>query len=108
MTTTQAPPGPGGGAAVTKEQLPYVDARKPRHTGAKLLGILVVWLAAYVVWKGEWTKALGLQDTTALQRKLNEARDWVQLEGAGQLVLRRRPRRHRRRARLGRRCSSRS
>jgi glycine betaine/proline transport system permease protein len=82
VTATQAPPGPGGGAAVIKEQLPYVDTRKPRHTGAKLLGILVVWLAAYVVWKGEWTKALGLQDTTPLQRKLNEARDWVQLEGA--------------------------
>ena len=32
-------------------------------------------------WQGQWTKALGLQDTTALQRKINEARDWVQLEG---------------------------
>ena len=27
------------------------------------------------------TKALGLQDTTALHQKLNDARDWVQLEG---------------------------
>jgi glycine betaine/proline transport system permease protein len=66
---------------VTKEQLPYVDARKPRHTGVKLLGILVVWVVAYVALQGKWTKALGLQDTTALHRKLNEARDWVQLEG---------------------------
>ena len=31
--------------------------------------------------QGQCTKALGLQDTTALQRKFNEARDWVQLEG---------------------------
>src|SRR4051812_38453015 len=28
------------------------------------------------------TKALGLQDTTALHQKLNDARDWVQLQGA--------------------------
>ena len=28
------------------------------------------------------TKALGLQDTTELHQKLNDARDWVQLEGA--------------------------
>ena len=28
------------------------------------------------------TKALGLQDTTPLHQKLNDARDWVQLEGA--------------------------
>ncbi len=27
------------------------------------------------------TRALGLQDTTGLHRSLNEARDWVQLEG---------------------------
>jgi glycine betaine/proline transport system permease protein len=69
-------------ASITKEQLPYVDPHKPRHTGVKLLGILIIWLAAYAVWQGQWTRALGLQDTTALQRKLNEARDWVQLEGA--------------------------
>jgi glycine betaine/proline transport system permease protein len=68
-------------ALITKEQLPYVDPRKPRRTGIKLLGILVFWLVSYVVWKGEWTKALPLQDTTALQRKLNDARDWIQLEG---------------------------
>jgi len=68
-------------AIATKEQLPYVDPRKPRRTGIKLLAILVVWLVAYEVWKGEWTKALPLQDTTALQRKINEARDWIQLEG---------------------------
>ena len=28
------------------------------------------------------TRALGLQDTTPLHQKLNDARDWVQLEGA--------------------------
>ena len=77
MTDTAVKPA----ANISKEQLPYVDPRKPRRTGIKLLGILVFWLVSYVVWKGEWTKALPLQDTTALQRKINEARDWIQLEG---------------------------
>ena len=68
-------------ASITKEQLPYVDPHKPRRTGLKLLGILAVWMALFVVFKGEMTRALGLQDTTGLHRNLNEARDWVQLEG---------------------------
>jgi glycine betaine/proline transport system permease protein len=76
VTALVAPP-----QNISKEQLPYVDARKPRHTGVKLLAILVAWVVAYFVWEGKWTKALGLQDTTALHRKLNEARDWLQLEG---------------------------
>ena len=67
--------------AVTKEQLPYVAARKPRRTGVKLLGILVAWVIAYLALDGRWTKALGLQDTNSLHRKLNDARDWVQLDG---------------------------
>ena len=68
-------------ANVTKEQLPYVDgaqAAAHRRQAARHPGRLVV---AYSAWQGQWTKALGLQDTTALQRKINEARDWVQLEG---------------------------
>jgi glycine betaine/proline transport system permease protein len=77
MTDTLAKPAP----LVPKEQLPYVESRTPRRTGAKLLGILVAWVVAYVVFKGKMTKALGLQDTTSLHRKLNDARDWVQLEG---------------------------
>jgi glycine betaine/proline transport system permease protein len=66
---------------LTKEQLPYVDPRKPRRTGLKLLGILAFWLISYSALKGQMTKALGLQDTTALHQKLNDLRDWVQFEG---------------------------
>jgi glycine betaine/proline transport system permease protein len=66
---------------VTKEQLPYVERGKKRHTGPKLLGILVVWLVLYAAFKGQMTRALGFQETTELHRKLNEARDWVQLHG---------------------------
>ena len=67
--------------ATIKEQLPYVEQHKPRRTGLKLLGILVVWLVGFFALQGQMTKALGLQDTTALHQKLNDARDWVQLEG---------------------------
>jgi glycine betaine/proline transport system permease protein len=65
----------------TKEQLPYVDPHKPRRTGLKLLGILAFWLVGYFALEGQMTRALGLQDTTPLHQKLNELRDWVQLEG---------------------------
>ena len=68
--------------ATIKEQLPYVEQHKPRRTGLKLLGILVFWLVGYFASQGQMTKALGLQDTTELHQKFNDARDWVQLEGA--------------------------
>ena len=68
--------------ATIKEQLPYVEQRKPRRTGLKLLGILAFWLIGYFAFEGQMTRALGLQDTTPLHQKLNDARDWVQLEGA--------------------------
>jgi glycine betaine/proline transport system permease protein len=77
MSDTLAKP-----AALPKEQLPYVEARKPRHTGVKVLGILVVWVVAHIALDGKMTKALALQDTTSLHRKLNDARDWVQLDGS--------------------------
>lgn len=66
---------------VTKEQLPYVDQQKARRTGLKLLGIVAFWVIGYFAFEGKMTRALGLQDTTALHRKLNDARDWVQLDG---------------------------
>ena len=33
------------------------------------------------------TKALGLQDTTELHQKFNDARDWVQLEGSDNWLI---------------------
>ncbi len=71
------------GAATTliKEQLPYVDPVKPRRTGLKLLAILAFWVIGFIALNGKMTRALGLQDTTGLHRRLNDARDWVQLEG---------------------------
>ena len=79
--TLTAPPPSGGPELGIKEEQPYVEPAKKRHTGVKLLGILVVWLVFYTAFKGQMTKAMGLQDTTELHRKLNEARDWVQLHG---------------------------
>ena len=84
MTTATLPPsGPPAPTErpATKEEQPYVELGRKRHTGWKLLGILGIWLILYAVLQGKNTKALGLQDTTSLHRKLNEARDWVQLEG---------------------------
>ena len=84
MTTTTLPPagqpGPPENAA-QKEEQPYAALGKKRYTGLKLLAILALWVIGYFALKGKDTKALGLQDTTDLHRKLNEARDWVQLDG---------------------------
>jgi glycine betaine/proline transport system permease protein len=79
-TTTAPPPAPDPGLA-TKEEQPYVEPGKKRYTGLKLLGILVIWIVLYEAFKGQMTKAMGLQDTTTFHQKLNDARDWVQLHG---------------------------
>ena len=83
MSTTTLPPGgpPTEKRAATKEEQPVVQYGKKRYTGLKLLGILVVWLVLYFFLQGKNTKALGLQDLTDVHRRLNDARDWVQLEG---------------------------
>jgi len=75
-----APTGPST-RAIIKEEQPYVETTKPRRTGLKLVGIVVVWVVAYEVLKGKWTKAIGLQDTTSLHHKINDGRDWVRLHG---------------------------
>ena len=80
MSVDLATPPPSS-EAQNKEEQPYVEVRKKRHTGWKLLGILVVWLALYEAFKGKMTRYLPIQDTTALHNKLNDARDWVQLHG---------------------------
>jgi glycine betaine/proline transport system permease protein len=79
VDTLEAPPPPE--ASAPKEEQPYVDPRKPRRTGLKLLGVLIVWLVLFFSLKNKMTKAMGIQDTTELHRKLNDARDWVQLHG---------------------------
>ena len=84
MTTATLPPagqpGPPEKSALKEEQ-PYVELGKKRYTGLKLLAILAFWVVSFLALQGKNTKALGFQDTTGLQRKFNEARDWVQLEG---------------------------
>jgi len=83
MATTTLPPGPPTPTRgpATKEEQPYVDRGKKRYTGYKLLAILVFWLVCYEAFKGQMTKALAFQDTTTLHQKLNDMRDWVQLQG---------------------------
>jgi glycine betaine/proline transport system permease protein len=69
------------GGPLPKEEQPYVDSQAKRHTGPKLLGILVFWVACYVALKGHQTRALGLQDKTDFHNWLNDRRDWIQLHG---------------------------
>ena len=80
-TIEAAPPPPPADERQIKEEQPYVAPERKRHTGVKLLGILVVWLALYAAFKGQMTRYLAFSDTTALHNKLNDARDWVQLHG---------------------------
>lgn len=80
-TTATAPPPAAPGSGASKEEQPYVEQGRKRHTGPILLGLLVVWLVLYAVLKGNDTRALGLQDTTGFHDWLNSVRDWVQLHG---------------------------
>lgn len=82
MTTTTAPPAKNN-ASVGKEEQPYVQQGKNRHTGWKLLAILAGWLVLYAVLNGHQTRALGFQNTTGFHDWLNRVRDWVQLNGPG-------------------------
>ena len=66
---------------VNKEEQPYIEAEKKRHTGYKVLGIIVVWLVLFAALKGKQTLELAFQDTTGFHQWLNDVRDWVQLEG---------------------------
>lgn len=76
MATTTAPPTPA-----PKEEQPHVEYGKNRHTGLKMLAIIVVWVVLWVILRGQQTRELGFQDTTGFHSWLNDIRDWVQLHG---------------------------
>lgn len=76
MTTIEGP-----ARVESKEEMPYVAPGKPRRTGPKLLAVLVVWIVVGKLLKGQQTLALGFQDTNGFHRWINDARNWVQLEG---------------------------
>ncbi|GAB3653981.1 ABC transporter permease subunit [Nocardioides korecus] len=80
-TTATAPPPAAPESGGSKEEQPYVEASRKRHTGALLLGVLVVWLVLFALLRGHDTRALGIQDTTGFHDWLNRVRDWVQLHG---------------------------
>ncbi len=75
-TTTTAPKAPA-----SKEEQPQVEYGKNRHTGLKILAIVVVWVGLWLVLRGTQTRELSFQDTTGFHQWLNEIRDWVQLNG---------------------------
>ena len=76
MTVTTEPE-----QVASKEEQPVVEYGKNRHTAPKILGILVVWIAAWLILRGTQTRELAFQDTTGFHTWLNEIRDWVQLNG---------------------------
>lgn len=77
MSTAIAPPRAG-----VKEEQPYVDPTKKRYTGRKLLGLVVVWVALWLVVKNRDTLELPFAQTTGLHTWLNDFRDSI--EGSGQ------------------------
>jgi glycine betaine/proline transport system permease protein len=83
MSVDTRPPagGPPDRSTSSKEQQPYVELGKKRHTGIKVLAIVVFWLLCWALFQGQATKELGLQDTTNFHDWLNGIRDWVQLHG---------------------------
>ena len=81
MATLTTPPPAAPRGAESKEEQPYIEAGRKRHTGAKILAVLVVWVILYAVLKGHDTRSLALQDTTGFHDWLNRVRDWVQLHG---------------------------
>jgi len=80
-TATAPPPAPLPKVSVTKEEQPYVDVAKKRHTGLKLLGIVVFWLVGWALLKGHNTKELAFQETTGFHDWILRVRDWVTLDG---------------------------
>ena len=81
VDTRPPPAAPPDRSTSSKEQQPYVELGKKRHTGIKVLAIVVFWLLCWALFKGHATKELGLQDTTNFHDWLNGIRDWVQLHG---------------------------
>ncbi|WP_158604507.1 ABC transporter permease [Nocardioides mangrovicus] len=69
------------GVALSKEEQPYVEVGRDRHTGWWLLGTVAVWLVLFALFHGHDTRALGLQNTTGFHEWLNHRRDWIQLHG---------------------------
>ncbi len=65
----------------TKEEQPYVEVARERHTGLKVLAALVVFGVLFAVFKDRQTLDLGFQETNGFQDWLNRVRDWVQLSG---------------------------
>lgn len=62
-----------------KEEQPYVDETKKRHTGLKLLVVLAVWVVGWAIFNGRDTLALAFQDTTGFHTWLNGIRDDIQV-----------------------------
>ena len=103
-TTTRPPAPPPGPADRSRRSSRTSSAARSGTPACKLLGILVVWLGLLRrCSRARCTKALGLQDTTDAAPQAQRGPRLGAARRAGQLVLRRRARRHRRLPQLARR-----
>jgi glycine betaine/proline transport system permease protein len=75
VTTATAPP---PAAPSTKEEQPYVDPTPKRHTGAKLLIVLAVWVVGWLIFRGQNTLAIPFNQLNWFSTWVNHLRDDVQ------------------------------
>jgi glycine betaine/proline transport system permease protein len=61
-----------------KEEQPHVERAENRHTVPLLLGVVVVWVVGWLVFKNHNTLVLAFQDQTSFHTWLNNLRDDIQ------------------------------
>jgi glycine betaine/proline transport system permease protein len=62
----------------SKEEQPYVDLAPKRHTGVKLLIVIAVWVAGWLVFRGQNTLAIPFNQLNWFSTWVNHLRDDVQ------------------------------
>ncbi|HET9841530.1 MAG TPA: ABC transporter permease subunit [Nocardioides sp.] len=62
----------------SKEEQPYVDPTPKRHTGAKLLIVLAVWVVGWLIFRGQNTLAIPFNQLNWFSTWVNHLRDDVQ------------------------------
>jgi glycine betaine/proline transport system permease protein len=75
MTTATAPP---VAAPEPKEEQPYADPARKRYTGQKLLVVIAVWVAGWLVFRGHSTLVVPFNKLNWFSTWVNHLRDDVQ------------------------------
>ena len=78
MTAVQTTASPPPASVPTKEEQPAAIAYEKRYTGLKLLGIAVVWVVGWAVFKNHDTLATPFQQLNGFHRWINHLHDDIQ------------------------------